>query len=56
MRTFQGTQYWNCDDLTEEEMEAIHNMDDKSKEIRHRLFERKGWNTLPAGLFRRDSE
>lgn len=49
-REFQGKQYLNCDDYTDEEMEVVANWHDAPKEKRVAFCDKYGFNS-PPGLF-----
>lgn len=44
-REFQGRQYMNCDDYTDEDMEVISNWDVATKEQKRAVCENHGWGT-----------
>jgi hypothetical protein len=49
-REFEGKQYLNCDDYTEEEMAVVANWDDATKEKRSAFCDKYGFNSTP-GLY-----
>lgn len=51
-RDFQGKQYLNCDDYTDEEMEVVANWDSATKEKRNAFCNKYGFNSTP-GLYTR---
>ena len=51
-REFQGNQYLNCDDYTDEEMATLANWDDATKEQRTAFCDKYGFKSAP-GLYTR---
>jgi hypothetical protein len=51
-REFQGKQYLNCDDYTDEEMEVVANWDSATKEQRVAFCDKYGFNSSP-GMYTR---
>ena len=51
-REFQGKQYLNCDDYTDEEMDVVANWDSVTKEQRVAFCDKYGFNSTP-GLYTR---
>lgn len=43
LRMFEGVEYGNCDDYTEDEMRVIANWENASKEKRQAMMKKHGW-------------